>query len=228
VLVSVFRELLGAKWLVAHQTLQGLGVLGMLAAFVVVVVASGTAALTAGGAHESLGLAIVAVGLAQPLLAEALRRTSWRSWWKLSHFVFALFLIAGGVANSVLGLLRVKDVRDAGLIMVPQGQVEALWVLFCLGAALSLLALLVHAAKWLELCPSQLRTRAAARRAPGGGDGGVESATPTGLGEGGAQMDKLTESESSHALPPDPRANPPFWAYDQAAKNDEVTELNLT
>jgi hypothetical protein len=109
-LASVLRKRFPpAQWFVAHRYIQYVATLAMTGAFAAVVAVSNHEHAST---HAKLGFALIAGAIVQPLLASSKAVRSGersRQPWRISHFVLAYLLFAGGIAACLLGLGQAKQ-----------------------------------------------------------------------------------------------------------------------
>ena len=118
-LASVLRKRFPpAQWFIAHRYIQYAATLATTGAFAAVVAVSTGPAFAS--THAKLGLALIAGAIVQPLLASSKAvRSGQRSRqpWRISHFVLAYLLFAGGVAACLLGIDQAKlYIKDAAAL----------------------------------------------------------------------------------------------------------------
>ncbi|GBG27276.1 Cytochrome b561 and DOMON domain-containing protein At3g61750 [Hondaea fermentalgiana] len=93
------------RWFHFHRAAQTLALLMALAAFAIAIYfVDEFSGEHFTNTHERLGLAVIIVTCLQPFFALFLRKGKSRSLWRISHYLFALFIFVGGIVNSYLGI----------------------------------------------------------------------------------------------------------------------------
>jgi len=210
---SVFREKFGKEgnWFNFHRAVQIVGVMGVIAAFgIAVYLVNDRETDHFDSKHTAVGLSLFIVVLLQPVLAMFFRKGKVRPFWQGSHFLFATYILIGGLYNSFKGI-------EVGEDFIDEEKINAIEAFLYVGAAITCLSfVVVFLNRANKACTEEIKAE---------------------KGEENVKLEEepVQKTEQNAESGPDDDAamevngnDAHFSRYDAETNNDDVQTVNLT